>query len=80
MADTQIEFELVDTLDGQNNKAPYIEMNPSASIPMLSQGHSKVIGDGISIFNYILNVDQNLSDKFDHEDQKHKIGEILHYF
>ena len=80
MADTEIDFELIDTIDGQNNKAPYIEMNPSATIPMLSQGHSKVIGDGISIFNYILNVDEKLSEKFDHEAQRNRVNEILHYF
>ena len=47
---------------------------------MLTHGQTKVIGDAESIFNYIVNTDERVSNKFFHEGQSKKINEIMTYF
>ena len=55
-------------------------MNPNATIPMLTHGHTKVIGDGESIYNYMVNSCEEVSNHFFHEAQSRKINEIMSYF
>ena len=81
MAQAQdVEFIQINTLTKENFKSPFIDQNPNATIPMLTHGQTKVIGDAESIFNYIVNTNDRVSDKFFHEAQAKKIGEILTYF
>ena len=75
-----VEFIQINTLNKENLQSPFIDQNPNATIPMLTHGHTKVIGDAESIFNYIVNTDERVSDKFFHEEQAKKISEILSYF
>ena len=77
---SDIEFIQINTLTKENLKSPFIDQNPNATIPMLTHGQTKVIGDAESIFNYIVNTNERVSEKFFHEAQAKKIGEILNYF
>ena len=80
MAKTDIEFVLVDTLKKHNFEQPYIEQNPNATIPMLSHGSTKVIGDCESIFNYLVNTNEQVRTAFFDEKQSRKINELMNYF
>ena len=80
MARASFDFVLVDTLEGKNKEKPYIDENPNKTVPMLSLGQTKVIGDSKSIFNYLVNTNAEVWQHFHHEDQAKKIKEILDYF
>ena len=69
MASADIEFVQVDTLSKQNFEKPFIDMNPNGTIPMLTHGHTKVIGDGEAIFNYLVNSCDSVRVHFLHEGQ-----------
>ena len=43
-------------------------MNPNSTIPMLTHGQTKVIGDGEAIYNYLVNTNDQVSLTFVHED------------
>ena len=47
---------------------------------MLTHGHTKVIGDGEAIYNYLVNSCDEVSTHFFHEAQSRKINEIMAYF
>lgn len=80
MAGADIDFRQVDTLKRQNLDSPFIDQNPNGTIPMLTHGQTKVIGDGEAIFNYMVNSNQAVSSHFFHEGQSRKINEIMQYF
>ena len=80
MSDADIDFVEINTLKKENFESRYTELNPNASIPMLSHGHTKVIGDGESIFNYLVNSSDKVSDHFFNIAQRRKIGDFLAYF
>ena len=80
MASADIDFRQIDTLKKQNFTSPYIDQNPNGTIPMLTHGQTKVIGDGEAIFNYLINSSGPVSSHFSHDDQARKINEIMQYF
>ena len=47
---------------------------------MLTHGHTKVIGDGESIYNYLVNTSEEVASHFFHEAQSRKITEMMTYF
>lgn len=67
ISQADIDFMPIDTLQKQNFEAPFIDFNPNATVPMLSQGTTKVIGDGDAIFNYLVNTSDEVRAKFFHE-------------
>ena len=69
IANADVEFVQVDTLAKQNLTSPFIDMNPNGTIPMLTHGHTKVIGDGEAIFNYLVNSCDSVSQHFLHANQ-----------
>lgn len=77
MASADIDFRQVDTLKKQNYESPFIDQNPNGTIPMLTHGQTKVIGDGEAIFNYMVNSNSAVSNYFFHDDQSRKINEIM---
>lgn len=80
MAKAQFDFTLVDTLEQQNQQRPYIDENPNGTVPMISLGTTKVIGDSESLFNYLVNTNGDVSNHFHHTEQAKKIKEIMSYF
>ena len=64
----------------ENLKAPYTDLNPNSTIPMLTHGHTKVIGDGGAIYNYMVNTSHEVRSHFFHEEQLRKINEMMTYF
>ena len=80
IAGAEVDFMKVDTMTQQNFQAPFIDLNPNATIPMLTHGHTKVIGDGEAIYNYLVNSCDEVSTHFFHEAQSRKINEIMAYF
>ena len=80
MAKAQFDFTLVNTIEQENMKAPYIDENPNGTVPMLSLGTTKVIGDSESLFNFVVNTNNDISGHFHHSAQEKKIKEILRYF
>ena len=80
MAEANIDFREIDTLKKQNLESPFIDHNPNGTIPMLTHGQTKVIGDGEAIFNYLVNSSPSVSQYFFHESQARKINEIMSYF
>ena len=47
---------------------------------MLTHGHTKVIGDGGAIYNYMVNTSHEVRSHFFHEEQLRKITEMMTYF
>ena len=47
-----------------------MELNPNCTIPMLTHGSTKVIGEGEAIFNYVVNANERVSAHFNADDQK----------
>ena len=58
----------IDTLEKENFKEPFVNLNPNATIPMLTHGQTKVIGDGEAIYNYLVNTNDPVRETFFHED------------
>ena len=57
-----------------------MELNPNCTIPMLTHGSTKVIGEGEAIFNYVVNANERVSAHFNAEDQKAQIKNLMQYF
>ena len=57
-----------------------MELNPNSTIPMLTQGNTKVIGDGPAMFNYLVNSTECVAEHFSHEAQAKKVKEFMQYF
>ena len=55
MAEVEVGFMLVDTFRKQNENQDYREVNPTMSIPMITDGPWKIIGEGISVYTYLMN-------------------------
>ena len=57
-------FELVDTSKKQNLEKNYTDLNPNFSIPMITEGHTKIIGDGPSLYYYLVNKHEAVTKTF----------------
>jgi len=67
MAGAEIDFVKIDTLTKENMQESYMELNPNSTIPMLTHGNTKVIGDGPAMFNYLVNSTERVAEHFSHE-------------
>ena len=63
LAEVEAEFCLVDTLKHENESLEYQEINPTMTIPMITDGDFKLLGDGISIYKY-LGLNPKIKQKF----------------
>lgn len=48
------EFKVIDTFNRGNMSAEYAEMNPTKSIPMIIDGHSKIMGEARLLHDWIM--------------------------
>ena len=55
MSEVPHKFELVDTFNQDNLRDPYVELNPNSTIPMITDGMAKIIGDGASLYYFLVN-------------------------
>lgn len=46
-------FNKIDTLKGENKQGHYLRINPTGHIPMIEEGHFKVLGGNHIIFVYL---------------------------
>ena len=54
MAEVQHTFELVDTFQHVNKTESYTKVNPTQSIPMISDSKWKILGDGIETYDFLV--------------------------
>ena len=54
MADVSTVFEEINTFSKENESLRYKEMNPTSRIPMITEGHCKIIGEGLTIYMYLM--------------------------
>ena len=55
MAEVPCEFVHVDTFNQENMRDPYVQLNPNSTIPMITEGMAKIIGDGASLYYFLVN-------------------------
>ena len=80
MAEVQVAFTLVDTFQKQNENRDYTEVNPTMSIPMITDGPWKILGEGISVYTYLMNSYPKIKAMFYSEDQESQINDVFRHF
>ena len=55
MAQIDFEFVIVDTFNQDHRRKPYFDLNPSSTIPMITQGTTRIFGDNESLFFFLIN-------------------------
>ena len=56
-------LEVVDSLKLQNKAEPYLSVNPSGTIPTITSGDYKVIGNFISFYMFLTSTQPSLKEK-----------------
>ena len=64
MAGVTHEFILVDTFNQDNLRDPYVQLNPNSTIPMITDGMAKIIGDGASLYYFLVNKHAKIKQQF----------------
>ena len=55
-------FDLVDQLAGEDKKDPYLQKNPTGSIPMIEQGGFKILGGDPQLLTFLCKNNKRISD------------------
>ena len=55
IAGVSVRFEEVNTFKGHNMNSTYTSLNSLSSIPMITQGVTKVIGTPHALYSYMMN-------------------------
>ena len=55
-------------------------MNPNSTVPMITEGSTKIIGDGSSLYFYLVNKHPAVFEKFYAEDQALEIKNLMGWF
>ena len=55
MSDVKVEFREINSFKEENFDPKYTELNPNSTIPMITEGQTKIIGDGQSLYYYLVN-------------------------
>ena len=74
------QFEEVDYFKGEHQKEPYLSVNPTGQIPMVSEGSFKILGGNNIYLVYLCNSHQRIKDKLYKQDQRGEIEKHLSWF
>ena len=80
MAEVPCEFVLVDTFNQENLRDPYVQLNPNSTIPMITDGIAKIIGDGASLYYFLVNRHAKIKQAFYAVEQDTEIRHMMTWF
>ena len=80
MADQEVDFVLIDTLKRENEAEDFRAKNPTQAIPMLTDGNYKILGDGVSIYNFLLMNYPAVKSRFYNSAQKDRVEGLVRHF
>ena len=63
LGDVKCEFTEVDLFKGDHKKEQYLKLNPTGSLPTISEGRFLIIGGYIVFVNYLVNHHRPIRDK-----------------
>jgi glutathione S-transferase len=49
------EFHMVDSFKGEHKKEEYLKMNPTGSLPTITEGRFVILGGYLVFLNYLMN-------------------------
>lgn len=77
LGDTSHQFIEVNTFKGDHRKEEYIRLNPTGSVPTMTEGRYLLLGGSIVFINYLVNHHREIRDKLYPKDFKSLIDSIL---
>ena len=80
MAEVQHTFELVDTFQHVNKSESYTKVNPTQSVPMITDVKWKILGDGITSYAFLVENYPEIKTKFYNEAQETMIHDMFRHF
>ena len=73
-------FNKIDTIAGDNKQARYLSINPTGHIPMIEEGHFKVLGGNHIILIFLCKSKSHIGDKLMPSSDEQKIKGILGWY
>ena len=61
-------------------RAPFIDLNPNATIPVITNDHVHVLGDSESLFFFLINSEERVREAFYPASQVKEIAVMLEWF
>lgn len=80
MAGVVADFKIVDTFQGQHKEEAYTSENPASSIPMITHGNFKILGEGASIYSYLVQKFPEVRTMFYNEEQTQVAQAMFSHF
>ena len=80
MSSVKAEFSHVDTFKQENFNKSYTDLNPNSTVPMITEGPTKIIGDGSSLYFYLVNKHTEVFKKFYAEEQAVDVRMMMGWF
>ena len=80
MSDVKVQFSHVDTFKQMNFEKSYTDLNPNSTVPMITEGPTKIIGDGSSLYFYLVNKHTDVFKKFYSEEQAVDVRMMMGWF
>ena len=80
MSGVSANFQMVDTFTQKNFDKEYTDLNPNSTVPMITEGPTKIIGDGSSLYFYLVNKHSPVFQKFYAEDQAVDVRMMMGWF
>lgn len=80
MAEISPVFGLVDTFKKEHLEANYLAVNPTSSIPMITDGKWKIFGEGSMVYNFLIHNYPKIKARFYIEEQEAKVNDMFRHF
>ena len=80
MADVRHKFREVNTFKEENLSEKYKQVNPTATIPIITCKNTKCLGDQLSLYEFLYNTDLGMRVMFYNDEQVLAIKNIMSWF
>jgi glutathione S-transferase len=74
------EFHNVDQFKGDHKKEPYLSLNPTGSIPTLTEGRFLVLGGYLVFLNYLGNYHKTIKEKLYPSSSRNEIDKSMLWY
>ena len=80
MSGASAAFTVVDIFARENESEAYLQLNPSGTVPILTHGNFKVLGDSDSTYTYLIKKLPEVNSMFYNEEQASDAQAIFSHF
>ena len=80
MAEISPFFGIVDTFKKEHLEPHYLAVNPTSSIPMITDGQWKIFGESSMVYNFLIQNYPKIKARFYCEEQEAKVNDLFRHF